>query len=168
VATVVSKLFNIVQPNHAFFGQKDAQQCIVIRSLISDLHFPIEMHVGDTMREHDGLAMSSRNRYLTPEMRNYAITLYNALTTIKNELDKGKRDREILLSKGYEIIEEAAKKVKEKNLGFELKSDYLSITDPTTLEELQEIEEAKGAIISGALFVGTTRIIDNLLFNCTL
>ncbi|GES74067.1 pantoate-beta-alanine ligase [Rhizophagus clarus] len=168
VSTVVAKLFNIVQPDHVFFGQKDAQQCIVIRSLISDLHFPIEMHVGPTKREHDGLAMSSRNQYLTPEMRNYAITLYNALTTIKDELDKGKRNREILLSKGYEIVEEATQKVKEKNLGFELKLDYLSIADPTTLDELQEIEEGKGAIISGALFVGRTRVLDNLLFNCTL
>src|SRR5579862_3085526 len=158
VATVVSKLFNIVQPNHVFFGQKDAQQCIIVRSLISDLHFPIEMHVGVTGREHDGLAMSSRNRYLTSEMRDYAITLYNALTTIKNELDKGKRNREILLSKGYEIVEGATKKVKEKNLGFELKLDYLSLADPTTLEELQEVTEEKGAIISGALYVGTTRI----------
>ncbi|RGB34828.1 Pantoate-beta-alanine ligase [Rhizophagus diaphanus] len=168
VSTVVAKLFNIVQPNHTFFGQKDAQQCAVIRALISDLHFPIEMHVGATKREHNGLAMSSRNQYLTPEMRNYATALYNALTTIKNGLDKRERNREILLSKGYEIVEEATKKVKEKNLGFELKLDYLSIADPTTLEELQEVEEGKGAIISGALFVGTTRIIDNLLFNCTL
>ncbi|RIA93299.1 Pantoate-beta-alanine ligase [Glomus cerebriforme] len=168
VSTVVAKLFNIVQPNHVFFGQKDAQQCIVVRTLISDLHFPIEMHVGATKREYDGLAMSSRNQYLTPELRNYAITLYNALTAIKNELDKGKRNREILLRKGYEIVEEAARKVKEKNLGFELRLDYLSLADPSTLEELQEIEEGKGAILSGALYVGKTRLIDNLLFNCTL
>jgi pantoate--beta-alanine ligase len=168
VATVVTKLFNLVQPNHVFFGQKDAQQCVIIRTLISDLHFPIEMHVGAIKREHDGLAMSSRNRYLTSNMRNYAITLYNALTAIKNEFDKGERNRKILLSKGYELVEEVTKKVKEKNLGFELKLDYLSLTDPATLEELQEIEEGNGAILSGALYVGTTRIIDNLLFNCTL
>src|SRR5438270_13767137 len=87
VSTVVTKLLNIVQPNHVFLGQKDAQQCIVIRTLISDLHFPIEMHVGATKREHDGLAMSSRNRYLTHDMRNYASILYNALTAIKNKFD---------------------------------------------------------------------------------
>lgn len=168
VATVVTKLFNIVQPNHVLFGQKDAQQCVVIRALISDLHFPIEMHVGAAKREHDGLAMSSRNRYLTSDMRKHAVTLYNALTAIKNEFDKGERNRELLLNKGYGLVEEESKKVKEKNLGFELKLDYLSLADPTTLEELQEIKEGKGAILSGALYVGTTRIIDNLLFNCTL
>src|SRR2546429_370381 len=83
--------------NDIFLGQKDAQQCIVIRTLISDLHFPIEMHVGATKREHDGLAMSSRNRYLTPDMRNYASILYNALTAIKNKFDKGERNGGILL-----------------------------------------------------------------------
>ncbi|CAG8537090.1 11754_t:CDS:2 [Funneliformis mosseae] len=149
VLTVVTKLFNIVQPNCVFFGQKDAQQCIVIRTLISDLHFPIEMHVGATGREYDGLAMSSRNKYLTSDQRNYATTLFKGLSAIKNEFDQGEKNREILLNKGYELIEKVTKEVMEKNLGFELKLDYLSLVDPRTLEELQEIEEEKGAILSG-------------------
>ncbi|CAI2188341.1 9532_t:CDS:2 [Funneliformis geosporum] len=149
VSTVLTKFFNIVQPNCVFFGQKDAQQCIVVRTLISDLHFPIEMHVGKTGREHDGLAMSSRNKYLTPDQRNYATTLFKGLSAIKNEFDQGEKNREILLNKGYELIENIAKEVRENNLGFELKLDYLSLVDPRTLEELQEIEEEKGAILSG-------------------
>src|SRR5688572_27951209 len=135
VSTVVTKLFNIIQPNHVFFGQKDAQQCIVIRTLISELHFPIKMHVEATGRAHDGLAMSSRNKYLTPEMRSYAATLFKALSTIENEFGKGENNREMLLSKGYELVERVAKEVKERNLGFELKLDYLSLVDPMTLEE---------------------------------
>ncbi|CAJ0844713.1 14229_t:CDS:10, partial [Entrophospora sp. SA101] len=171
VSTVVTKLFNIVQPDHVYLGQKDAQQCVVIRSMIKDLHFPIEMHVGETVRENDGLAMSSRNKYLSKEMRKVATTLYDALMIAKKSFyDKGIRDREKLLQGAHELIERARKKVDEdQTLEFEVKLDYLSLADPETLEEIDfiigEDEGGNGALLSGALYVGTTRLIDNLLLN---
>nr|CAG8434324.1 9374_t:CDS:2 [Entrophospora candida] len=174
VSTVVTKLFNIVQPDHVYFGQKDAQQCVVIRSMMKDLHFPIEMHVGETVRENDGLAMSSRNKYLSKEMRKVATTLYDALMIVKKSFyDKGIRDREKLLQGAHELIERARKKVDEdQTLEFEVKLDYLSLADPETLEEIDfivgEDEGGNGALLSGALYVGTTRLIDNLLLNCKI
>ncbi|CAG8531901.1 12805_t:CDS:2, partial [Acaulospora colombiana] len=152
VATVVTKLFNIVQPDHTFFGQKDIQQCIVIKNMIRDLHFPIEMHVGPTIREEDGLAMSSRNKYLTPEMRNVAITLYRCLNETKEFFENNNiRDRKSLLGPAYELVDRVAKDMESRKLGFSVKLDYLSLADPDTLLELDEIGE-KGAILSGALY----------------
>ncbi|CAG8440427.1 11919_t:CDS:2 [Diversispora eburnea] len=167
VATVCTKLFNIIQPDNVFFGQKDVQQCVIIRNMIRDLHFPIEMHVGDTVREKDGLAMSSRNKYLTPEMRKVAITLYQSLIETKKAFENNIRDRKNLLDPAFELIERVTKENEAQKLGFSIKLDYLSLTDPDTLEEIDRIKE-KGAILSGALYVGSTRLIDNILFNCKL
>ncbi|CAG8722384.1 13407_t:CDS:2, partial [Acaulospora morrowiae] len=167
VATVVTKLFNIVQPDHVFFGQKDIQQCIIIKNLIRDLHFPIEMHVGTTVREKDGLAMSSRNKYLTPEMRKVGITLYQSLNETKKTFENKIRDRQSLLSPAYELVDRVTKDVESQKLDFSVKLDYFSLVDPDTLQELDKIDE-KGAILSGALYVGTTRLIDNILLGLTL
>ncbi|CAG8475022.1 1668_t:CDS:2, partial [Scutellospora calospora] len=147
VATVVVKLFNIVQPDHVFFGQKDVQQCIVIKNLIRDLHFPMEMHVGSTVREEDGLAMSSRNRYLTPEMRKVATLLYQSLNVVKSAFEQNIRDRRSLLSPAYELIENKSKYVNDQNLGFSIKLDYLSLVDSINLQEIDEVGES-GAILS--------------------
>ncbi|CAG8639440.1 19035_t:CDS:2, partial [Racocetra fulgida] len=137
------------------FVEKDIQQCVVIKNLIRDLHFPLELHVGPTVREEDGLAMSSRNRYLTPEMRKVATTLYQSLNMVKHAYEQNIRDRKNLLIPAYDHIENKSKYVKDQNLGFSVKLDYLSLADPVSLEELDEVGE-NGAILSGALYVGTT------------
>lgn len=97
VATVVCKLFNAIQPDVAFFGQKDAQQCVVVRRMVRDLLMPIEIVVGETMRDPDGLAMSSRNSYLTPEQRQAGLVLYRALTAARKAFEGGARQRQDLV-----------------------------------------------------------------------
>ncbi|KAI8912305.1 hypothetical protein DFJ77DRAFT_501867 [Powellomyces hirtus] len=157
VATVVTKLFNIMQPTKAYFGQKDAQQCAVIRSMVRDLFVPTEIVVGETMREKDGLAMSSRNRYLSPEERAIAPVLYKALSAGAAAFhEKGitRKDELVAIAKG--II--------ETQEGVHL--EYLSLADPFSLEELDSIG-LNGAIFSGAVRVGKTRIIDNCLLGVT-
>ncbi|TPX60011.1 pantoate---beta-alanine ligase (AMP-forming) [Powellomyces hirtus] len=157
VATVVTKLFNIIQPTKAYFGQKDAQQCAVIRSMVRDLFVPTEIVVGETMREKDGLAMSSRNRYLSPEERAIAPVLYKALSAGAAAFhEKGitRKDELVAIAKG--II--------ETQDGVHL--EYLSLADPFSLEELDSIG-SNGAILSGAVRVGKTRIIDNCLLGVT-
>jgi len=157
VATIVSKLFNAIQPDVAFFGQKDIQQCVVIKNLIRDLLFPIEMEVVETMRESDGLAMSSRNRYLDSEQRQRAPMLYKAMCLIKNAVENDQvKDAEALIKMAKAYLEQ------ENQVSLE----YLSIADPMNLQELQTIHGP--AILSGALRVGKTRIIDNLLLNLKL
>ncbi|KAG0222979.1 pantothenate synthase [Actinomortierella wolfii] len=166
VATIVTKLFNIVQPERAYFGQKDAQQCVVVRNMIKDLLLPIRMRSIPTCREADGLAMSSRNRYLTPEMRKVATLLYKSLGAARERVvQSGKKDRKDILEPAYSIIEEAVQQVKSQNLGFEVRLDYLSLVDIATLTELDTLEENQPAILSGAVYVGTTRLIDNMLLN---
>eukprot|EP00842_Homolaphlyctis_polyrhiza_P005209 jgi/Hompol1/568/HPOL_002551-RA len=153
VATVVSKLFNIVQPTHAFFGQKDVQQCSVIRSMVRDLFFPIEIVVVETIREKDGLAMSSRNRYLSPAERAAAPILYQGLLASVNAFKSGVTDRKKLIAAAADVIGQEP--------GVQL--EYLSIADPYLLEEVEDIDSSQGAILSGAVRVGKTRIIDNVL-----
>ncbi|KAF9584988.1 pantothenate synthase [Lunasporangiospora selenospora] len=166
VATVVTKLFNIIQPERTYFGQKDAQQCVVVRAMIRDLLLPITMRAVPTCREADGLAMSSRNRYLTPEMREVATVLYRAITTARNtNIDGGVQEREDILKPAYEIIEKVAQDVKAKGLPFEVKLDYLSLVDVDTLSEIQILGKSQAAILSGAVYVGKTRLIDNVLIN---
>ncbi|KAG9293575.1 hypothetical protein G9A89_005578 [Geosiphon pyriformis] len=170
VATICAKLFNIIQPDHVFFGQKDAQQCIVIRNMIRDLHFPIEMHVGETIREKDGLAMSSRNQYLTSATRSYATVLYRALIAAKAEFEEfGAKTRNKILGPAFELIQQAIEEVaRDEKLGFEIKLDYLSLVNPNSLEEVEIVEVGRGFILSGAVWVGKTRLIDNLLINYSL
>ena len=158
VATVVAKLFNLVQPDKAYFGQKDAQQCAVLRRMVSDLFFPLEMIVGETVREADGLAMSSRNRYLSLEQRRVSNVLYRALMAGKRLYDSGE-------TRAVRILE-AARQVVGQEPGVELQ--YFSLAHPQSLDELSTVTSTSGAIFSGAIRVGTTRLIDNLLLDSKL
>lgn len=157
VATVVTKLLNAVQPDTVFLGQKDAQQCVVVKRMVTDLLMPFKVQVAPTHREYDGLAMSSRNRYLSTDERQRAPVLYRALQTAiqMNIQDNSAGD---IKSRAKSIIEE------EPNVQL----DYLSIASPETLQELHTIDPSVGAIFSGAIRVGKTRIIDNILLNCKL
>jgi pantoate--beta-alanine ligase len=151
VATVVAKLFNIVQPTRAYFGQKDAQQCVVIRAMARDLNLPAEVVVAPTVREADGLALSSRNSYLTPEQRAVAPAIYRGLSAAKALFDGGERDAEALRRAIRAAIEAEP----------QMSIDYVSVADPETLRELAQV--ASQALASTAVRLGTTRLIDNLL-----
>lgn len=151
VATVVAKLFNIVQPDRAYFGQKDAQQAVVIRRMVRDLNFPVEIVVCPTVREPDGLALSSRNTYLNPQERQAATVLFRALQAAKARYEAGERDGERLREAMREVLRgEPLARV-----------DYVSVADPETLEELSRVEGP--ALLSLAVYIGNTRLIDNLL-----
>lgn len=152
VATVVLKLFNLVQPDAAWFGQKDAQQCAVIRCMAADLDLPVEIVVAPTVREPDGLAMSSRNVYLAPPERAAAVVLISALRAAEALFQTGERDAERLRRAMNEVI-----------AGEPLaRPDYVSVADPDTLAELNTIDP-RGALASLAVRIGSTRLIDNLL-----
>jgi pantoate--beta-alanine ligase len=151
VATVVSKLFNAVQPQVAYFGQKDAQQAVVIRRMARDLNFPIEIVVCPTVREPDGLAMSSRNVYLRPDERRAAVTLSRALFKAKASFEAGERDASHLRKVVLDTL--AAEPV--------VKVQYVSCAHPDTLQELDGPVEH--ALISLAVTIGKTRLIDNVI-----
>lgn len=151
VATVVAKLFNIVQPNHAFFGQKDAAQVAVLRRMVRDLHFNLELIVCPIVREPDGLAMSSRNRYLSPQERGQALVLSRALRRVEDEVAAGVIDSVRLISAALSVFAEQPG----------VRVDYCSIVDPDTLEDLGDV--APGALVAVAAYVGPTRLIDNVL-----
>ncbi len=151
VATIVTKLFNIVQPDRAYFGQKDAQQVAVIQQMVRDLNLPVEIVVGETMREADGLAMSSRNVYLSAEDRNAAPILYRALCAARDAYLRGERDGASLRPVMREVLEQEPR----------ANVEYVSAADPLTLQELDEIKN--GVLLSMAVRFGTTRLIDNLL-----
>ncbi|TET15765.1 MAG: pantoate--beta-alanine ligase [Dehalococcoidia bacterium] len=150
VATVVAKLFNIVQPTRAYFGQKDAQQLIVIKKMVSDLDMNLEVVAVPTVREPDGLALSSRNSYLSPEERQAALVLWKALGLAQELWDKGEKSAERLRQEMTSMIESEPL----------AKIDYVSIADPETLEELEEVDRA--ALVSLAVRIGKTRLIDNI------
>ena len=151
VTTVVAKLFNGVQPAKAYFGQKDAQQVAVIRRMARDLNFPLDVVVCPTMREPDGLAMSSRNAYLDPEQRQAATVLYRALSVAKEAYEAGEHDAEKLRALMRETL--AAEPL--------AKMQYVSCADYDTLEELDTVSGK--ALLSMAVFVGKTRLIDNFV-----
>jgi len=151
VATGVAKLFNIVQPDVAVFGQKDAQQVRVIEQMTRDLNFPIQILVAPTVREHDGLAMSSRNAYLSAAEREQATCLYRALSLAQRLYDEGTRDAGRLRSAMRKVIEATP----------DAKTDYIEIVDYGTLKAIDAI---RGAIlIALAVRIGRTRLIDNLV-----
>jgi pantoate--beta-alanine ligase len=152
VATVVCKLLNIVQPTHAYFGQKDAQQAVVVRKMVRDLDIPTEIVVAPIVREADGLAMSSRNTYLSPEERQAATVLYRALNTASQHYDQGER--------GGEALREVMRRVLDSEPLAH--TDYVSVAHPQTLQELEQVG-ASGALLSLAVWVGPARLIDNLL-----
>jgi pantoate--beta-alanine ligase len=151
VATVVAKLFGIVCPDYAFFGQKDAAQVAVLRRMVSDLNLDVELVVCPIVREKDGLAMSSRNVYITAEQRQEATVLYRSLMCVKAAADRGERDTTKLIEIGKQVIAEEP--------GSRL--DYFAIVDPDTLDPITEV--AHGALVAIAAYVGTTRLIDNIL-----
>jgi pantoate--beta-alanine ligase len=151
VATVVAKLFNVFQPDRAYFGQKDAQQAVVIKQMVRDLSFPLEVVVCPTVREHDGLAKSSRNIYLTPAQRAAAPVLYRSLLAAQQAWAQGERDGERLRRTMLEVL--CAEPLAQV--------DYVSAADPVTLEELGPA--TGGALLSMAVRVGRARLIDNML-----
>ncbi|ORX60485.1 pantothenate synthetase [Hesseltinella vesiculosa] len=167
VATVVAKFLNIIQPEEVFFGQKDVQQCAVISNMIRDLHFPIKMNICPTTRELDGLAMSSRNTYLTADQRKHAIVLYKALTTVEQLYRQGERDAKKLIDVATDLIDQERLKVQSEGSDWELKLDYFSINAPGDLAPIVDTIQ-HGAIVSTAVFVGKTRLIDNLLIDTQL
>jgi pantoate--beta-alanine ligase len=163
VATVVAKLFNSVGAQRAYFGQKDAQQTIVIKRMVQDLNMPIDIIICPTMREADGLAMSSRNTYLDAEQRRAAPVLYRALCAAKEAFDRGERDGDRLRSIMRDIIEAEPL----------AKLDYVSAADAVTLQEIgphpypppsQPAATREGVLLSMAVRVGKPRLIDNFLY----
>jgi pantoate--beta-alanine ligase len=150
VATVVAKLFNIVQPTRAYFGQKDAQQVVVIKRMVADLDMGIEVVVVSTVRESDGLAMSSRNIYLSPKERQAATVLFKALTLARQLGQGGEKDAE-------KIRRQMTSHIQKEPLA---QIDYVSIADAETLEELNLLD--RPAVASLAVRIGKTRLIDNM------
>jgi len=151
VTTVVSKLFHIVEPDAAFFGQKDAAQVVIIRRMVRDLNLPVEIVVCPIVREPDGLAMSSRNAYLNPEQRKQALVLHRSLGRVQSLIERGERMASRLVAAGLKEFEREA--------GVRL--DYFEIVGPDTLDAVDDV--SSGALVAVAAYVGTTRLIDNLL-----
>jgi pantoate--beta-alanine ligase len=153
VATVVAKLFHAAEPDAAFFGQKDAAQVAIIRRMVRDLKFAVEIVVCPIVREPDGLAMSSRNAYLNPLERKQALVLYRSLMRVQSLAESGEREAARLLTAGRaEFAGEAA-----------VRLDYFELVDPDTLDPVGDI--SAGALAAVAAFVGNTRLIDNILLN---
>jgi pantoate--beta-alanine ligase len=151
VATIVLKLFQMAQPHRAYFGQKDAQQLAIIKRLVADFNVPVEIMEVATVREADGLAMSSRNRHLNAEERRIAIGLYQALEQARLTISGGER-------RAAAVIEAAAATIPQSGA---LKLEYLEIVEPATM---QPVETIAGPVrVAGALWVGSTRLIDNIL-----
>ncbi len=151
VATVVTKLFEIVRPDCAFFGQKDAAQVAVLRKLVDDLDMDVEIIVCPIVRENDGLAMSSRNIYLTPEQRQQSLVLHRALMRVQMLSDQGERNAGKLIEAGKKIVaEEPAARL-----------DYFAVVDPNTLDPVVDV--TRGALVAVAAYFGATRLIDNLV-----
>ena len=150
VCTVVLKLFNLLRPDRAYFGQKDAQQALVVRRMVRDLDLGVDVVTGPTVREADGLALSSRNAYLSPAERQAAPVLYAALCAAGQRYDEGQRDAEAIKEEMRALIEAEG----------QARTDYVSIADPETLEELATID--RQALASLAVYIGRTRLIDNI------
>ncbi|MBX7223085.1 MAG: pantoate--beta-alanine ligase [Blastocatellia bacterium] len=153
VTTIVNKLFNVIAPDYAFFGQKDAQQTIIIRRMVRDLCMDTEVVVCPTVRESDGLALSSRNQYLSPEERQAARVLSRSLQLCRQLYQEGERQVSKLITAIRELIEKEPL----------ARIDYVAIADVDSLEFLVELDEEDPALVALAVFVGTTRLIDNLI-----
>jgi pantoate--beta-alanine ligase len=150
VTTIVAKLFNIVLPDVAIFGAKDFQQAAVVQRMVRDLNFPVEIIVAPTMREKDGLAMSSRNKYLSPEERQQAPILWRMLQHAVVRVRLKPVDRDILLSELRELLQSSPA----------ARLDYVEFFDPQTLEPVSKV--SKGIHMALAVFLGKTRLIDNI------
>ncbi len=149
VATVVTKLFNIVRPRVALFGEKDYQQLAIIRRLARDLNFPIRIIGVPTVREADGLAMSSRNIYLSPDERRSALSLYHSIQLAGERVSQGVREAEQLIAEASDLIQSHP----------HTRIDYVTLSNPETLEDVQRID--KPSLMALAVWVGHTRLIDN-------
>ncbi len=155
VTTVCAKLFNIVTPDYAFFGQKDAQQAIVIKRMVADLNMPLEIVVCPIIREKNGLAMSSRNKFLSEQEREDASYIYKSLQKCKEMVDSGGRNTETIINEMRSILEQ-----KES-----IKIEYISIVDEKTLEN---VDFVRGKVLAAiAVRIGSTRLIDNFLLDIT-
>jgi pantoate--beta-alanine ligase len=155
VTTIVSKLFNITKPHVAVFGQKDAQQSVVIKRMASDLNFDINIIVGPIVREPDGLAMSSRNVYLSPAERNQSTVLYRSLVHAKGCVEKKERQSTVIVAEMMNIISASPL----------ARVDYISIANPDTLDEISLSKPGEMILISLAVRFGATRLLDNALIN---
>jgi len=151
VCTIVAKLFHIVQPDVAVFGQKDVQQATIIRAMVRDLDFPVDVVVSPTVREPDGLAMSSRNSYLSPAERGRALALSRALTAVARAFEGGTRAAADLELVGRELLAGEP----------EVRVDYFAIVSPTTLEPIETADDGSVAMVAAR--VGATRLLDNLI-----
>lgn len=152
VAMVVTKLFNIVQPDVAVFGQKDGQQAAIIQKLVRDLHLPVEIIVAPTLREEDGLALSSRNVYLRGEERTAALALHRALERARGLLVSGKKDSRLICREMEAVLAREPL----------VRLDYAAVVDAATLDPIDVV--AGRVLVAVAAFVGKTRLIDNLVF----
>jgi len=153
VTTVVAKLFHVIEPDVAFFGQKDAAQVAVIRRFVRDLNFPVEIAVCPIVREPDGLAMSSRNAYLNPEERQRALVLQRSLRCVADNFRAGERNAAKLITAARQAIAQEP----------QARLDYLEIVDPETLEPIERITGT--TLVAVAAYVGTTRLIDNIVLS---
>src|SRR5208282_5241830 len=151
VTTVVAKLFHIVEPDAAFFGQKDAAQLAVIRRMVRDLNFPVEIVACPIVREADGLAMSSRNAYLNREERGRALVLQRALQKARRQFEAGERSAAKLIAAAEGVFTGESK----------VRLDYFEIVDPGTLEPVERI--SRESLVAVAAYVGATRLIDNVV-----
>jgi pantoate--beta-alanine ligase len=153
VTTIVAQLFHIVEPNAAFFGQKDAAQLAIIRRMVKDLNFPVEIVAGPIVREPDGLAMSSRNAYLNPEERARALVLQKSLHRAQEKFLAGERRAAVLIAAAKAVLAE------EPNVTL----DYLEVVDPDTLDPVERMTQ--NALVAVAAHVGSTRLIDNVILD---
>ena len=151
VATVVAKLFHIVAPNRAYFGQKDAAQLAVLRQMVCDLNFDVELVACPIVRASDGLALSSRNKYLSPEERERALVLRRALLRMERMIAEGERQSTVLIESGTETLQTVAG----------ITVDYVAIVDANSLLPVTSAEV--GSLVAVAAFIGQTRLIDNFL-----
>jgi len=160
VATIVTKLLNIIQPTNAYFGQKDAAQCVLIRRIVEDLNMDVNIVVRDTVREEDGLAMSSRNAYLTAEERRAAPVVYRSLCAARTLFQRLRQDDESI---SCDELREAVERVlKSEPLVSEVQ--YVAVDDKATMRPCQcKVQKGDGAIISLACKVGNVRLIDNIV-----
>ncbi|MFH1227351.1 MAG: pantoate--beta-alanine ligase [Planctomycetota bacterium] len=152
VLTVVNKLFNIVEPDIAYFGQKDYQQALIIRRMVRDLDMNLRIKVMPIVREEDGLAMSSRNRYLSADQRRQATCLYRALNEAKRQVRSGQVSAARIIGAMKKII----------NLSDESRIDYIAIVEPETLLDIKTVKPGQKALAALAVFIGRTRLIDNM------
>lgn len=153
VATVVTKLFNLVKPDTAYFGQKDAQQAIIIKKMVKDLNMPVKIKIMPTIRGRDGLALSSRNTYLNEKEREKAVVLHQALVLAKDLIKRGNKDTVTIIRKMRQLI-------KRKKAA---KIDYISVVDLSSLKPLKRVSGK--CLIALAVWIGKTRLIDNIIIS---